>query len=92
LTRLLVSLSAQHEARLAPKRPWTIDKLPAEMFQGLKKAIVGFAMPVETIEGKFKLSQNRPEADRKGTSAALAALGGEGPTGVAALMREREKA
>ncbi|MBI1777683.1 MAG: FMN-binding negative transcriptional regulator [Proteobacteria bacterium] len=91
LTRLLERLSATHEAKLAPKRPWTIDKLPKEMFAGLKKAIVGFSMPIERIEGKFKLSQNRQAPDRLGTIAALEALPGEGAAGVAALMRAREK-
>jgi transcriptional regulator len=90
LTHLLQRLSAKHEAALAPKTPWTIGKLPEKMFSGLKKAIVGFAMPIERLEGKLKLSQNRQEADRKGVIAALDALGGENATAVAAMMRARE--
>ena len=91
LTRLLERLSAKHEAALAPKWPWTIGKLPAEMFVGMKKAIVGFSMAIERIEGKFKLSQNRPAPDRQGVIAALDALPGEGAAGIAQLMRAREK-
>jgi transcriptional regulator len=32
--------------------------------RNLLKSIVGFEMPITRIEGKFKLSQNRPEQDR----------------------------
>ncbi len=91
LTRFLERLSAEHEQRLAPKRPWTIDKLPEAMFGGLKKAIVGFAMPIQRIEGKFKLSQNRQAPDRLGVIGALEALPGEGRAGIAQLMRAKEK-
>jgi len=35
--------------------------------------IVGFRIPIAKIEGKFKLSQNRPEQDRKNVYAAHAA-------------------
>ena len=35
--------------------------------------IVGFRIPIAHIEGKFKISQNRPEADRRNVRAAHAA-------------------
>ena len=35
--------------------------------------IVGFRIPIARIEGKFKLSQNRPEVDRRSVYAAHAA-------------------
>jgi len=35
--------------------------------------IIGFRIPITRIEGKFKLSQNRPEADRRSVQAAQAA-------------------
>jgi predicted FMN-binding regulatory protein PaiB len=45
--------------------------------------IVGFEVAVERLEGKFKLSQNRPaEVPR-----VIAALEREGESGMAALMR-----
>jgi transcriptional regulator len=34
---------------------------------------VGFRIPIAKIEGKFKLSQNRPEQDRRNVHAAHAA-------------------
>ena len=35
--------------------------------------IMGFRIPISRIEGKFKISQNRPEADRRAVHAAQAA-------------------
>jgi transcriptional regulator len=35
------------------------------------KAIVGFAIEIDRIEGKFKMGQNRPVEDRIGTVARL---------------------
>ncbi|MNG27985.1 hypothetical protein D3C84_1131730 [compost metagenome] len=37
------------------------------------RAIVGFALPIRRLEGKWKLSQNRPAADRAGVRQGLAA-------------------
>jgi transcriptional regulator len=49
----------------AQPQPWPGD-LPADFKRGMLSAIVGFEMPIERTEGKFKLSQNRPEEDRHG--------------------------
>jgi transcriptional regulator len=50
------------------------------------KGIVGVEIPVSRIEGKWKVSQNRPEADRAGVESGLA---GEGAEAMAALVKER---
>lgn len=39
--------------------------------QGMMNGIVGFEMTVTRLEGKYKLSQNRSQADQKTVSAAL---------------------
>ncbi len=52
------------------------------------KAIAGFAIDVETLEGKWKLSQNRPEGDREKVVAWLE-KGDASAREVAELMRER---
>ena len=51
--------------------------------------IVGFEMPVERLEAKFKLSQNRPKADQARVIEALAGSAGTAAAGVAALMKDR---
>ena len=83
---LLVRLSAIHEEKLLPKRPWTVDKLSDELFTGLRKAIVGFALPIERIETKIKMSQNRAPADQARVRDALAALDDSDAKATAAMM------
>ncbi len=46
--------------------PWRPD-LPEEFRARMEKGIVAFELPIERIEGKFKLGQNRPPEDREGT-------------------------
>jgi transcriptional regulator len=71
LIRQLDALSAQEEARLAPKPPWTRHKMSPGKFEAMLRGIVGARMTVERLEGTFKLSQNKDEADRAGVIAAL---------------------
>lgn len=89
LRRLVDDLSAIHEA--GQPVPWTSAKVTEEWFAGMRKAIVGFAIEITRLEGKFKLSQNRPEGDRMNVIQALAG-GDAGAQGIAAMMREQEKA
>lgn len=62
---------------------WKIANLPPDYLAGMVNGIVGFTIEVEKLEGKFKLSQNRP-ADAPRVVDALQARG-EGE--LAALMR-----
>ncbi len=89
LRRLLVDLSAAAEDKLAPKAPWTIDKVPAARMAALLGAIVGFAVSFETLEGKFKLSQDKAPADFAGVLRGLDGRGDARSAAVAAAMRER---
>ena len=82
LVALLDDLSAQEEARLRPKPPWTRGKMSPGRFEAMTAGIVGARLAVERLEGTTKLSQNKPQADRAGVAAAL----GDHP--IATLMRE----
>jgi transcriptional regulator len=73
LAALLDALSAQEEARLLPKRPWTRAKMSPGKFDRMLRGIVGARLVVERMEGTTKLSQNKAEADRAGVIAALGA-------------------
>ena len=55
--------------------PWP-NALPEEFRSKMERAIVAFELSIERIEGKFKLSQNRPAADQK---SALKGLESERP-------------
>lgn len=44
--------------------PWSVDDAPTEFIHAQLRAIVGLELVVGSVEGKAKLSQNRPEVDR----------------------------
>lgn len=75
LVALLDDLSAVNEARLAPKKPWTRDKMDAAYFDKLTTAITGFEMEVRAWRPTFKLSQNKSEAERLRVADQLEKLG-----------------
>lgn len=71
LRQLLVALSADQEMRLLPKEPWRIEKIEPAKLAALLEAIDGFEVVLDSLEGKFKLSQNVGEADKNGAIAGL---------------------
>ncbi len=88
LQQLLRRLSERHEAR--NPAPWRMQDLPGPYLKGMLKGIIGLDIAVTRLEGKYKLSQNRPAEDRPGVIAALEAQSDEDAHAVARLMRERE--
>lgn len=84
LVRFLDDVSADHEARLLPKPPWTRDKMTPGRFEGLLRAITGFEMEVAAWRGTAKLDQDKPEAVRTRIAEALA---GRGDAAMAEAMR-----
>jgi transcriptional regulator len=68
--------------------PWKVDDAPAPYVAAQIKGIVGVEIPIDRIEGKWKVSQNRSEADRAGV---VAGLRGEGASAgaMAELVAER---
>ena len=88
LRMLLVDLSGAQEKQLSPKKPWTVDKLPADRLAALANAVVGFSVVFEKLEGKFKLSQDKSPEDRAGVIAGLEARNDAASAAVADAMRE----
>ena len=84
-------LTKHHEAR-EPAPPWRMEHLPEPYLQSMLGGIVGVEIKVSRLEGKFKLSQNRPVADRPRIIAALERRDDPDSRAVARLMREREPA
>jgi transcriptional regulator len=82
------ALSAKFEGWLAPKKPWTTAKMTAARLEMLKKAIIGFVMTIEEVEGSFKLNQHKSEVDYAAIANALSALSDAGSQQIAGLMRE----
>jgi transcriptional regulator len=84
----LGDLVAANEGRR--EQPWAITDAPAEFIDGMTRAIVGLRLTVERLEGKWKMIQNRSEADRLGTLAGLSASADPKDRAVAAIMRGLE--
>lgn len=61
LPGILDRLSQSMEARLEPKPPWSIDKLEEHAFAKMQDQIAPIAMEIESIDGTWKLSQNKPD-------------------------------
>jgi transcriptional regulator len=81
---LVRELTDHHEKNFA--QPWSIDDAPKRYIDSLVKTIVGFEIEIATIEGKWKLSQNRPEHDSEGVVAGLHATGANNSIDVAQAM------
>jgi transcriptional regulator len=90
LRDLVRRLSARHEAR--EPAAWDMQALPEAYVQSMLNGIIGIEIAVNRLEGKFKLSQNRPAADRPRIIAALQRRADPESDAVAQLMREREPA
>ena len=88
LRRFLVRLSERHET--GNPVAWRMQDLPESYVETMLKGIIGLDILVTRLEGKHKLSQNRPAADRRGVIAALEAQTDPESHAVARLMRDRE--
>ncbi len=86
LLGIVTRLTETHEG--ARKQPWAVTDAPADYIDGMLKAIVGFALPITRLEGKWKLSQNRNPADIAGVRAGTAAEPGDNAAALAAAMAD----
>jgi transcriptional regulator len=83
----LTRLSVEQESYLAPKAPWSPDRLQPGTLKQMLLGIVWFRLPFDTLEGKAKLSQNRSQTDIGNVIAALRECGDEAGAAVAAAMQ-----
>jgi transcriptional regulator len=68
--------------------PWRMDGLPDDYVSGMMRGIVAFEIPIDRLEGKAKLSQNRLAGDRARVRAALLAEDDPLARAVAELMAD----
>jgi transcriptional regulator len=71
LRALVGRLTDRHERPQA--QPWSVGDAPDDYVQQMLRAIVGIEIPLDSLVGKWKVSQNRSAADREGTAQGLAA-------------------
>lgn len=68
-------LTGRHEANRP--EPWRVDDAPDAFVAAQLRGIIGIEIAVEQLTGKWKVSQNRPEADRRGVQAGLVGDGSD---------------
>ncbi len=81
------ALTALHETSFA--KPWSVDDAPPDFVQSVLKGIIGIEIPIIRLEGKWKVSQNRPLADRAGVIRGLQALGDPESLEMANAIKQR---
>ena len=74
------------------EHPWSVSDAPAGFIEALAHAVVGLRLRVARMEGSWKMIQHRPDGDRRGTIAGLAASPRAGDRAVAAVMGALERA
>ncbi len=85
LAAQIAALTGHHEAGRA--EPWSVSDAPEPFVAAQMRGIVGLEIEITRLEGKWKVSQNRPEPDRRGVAEGLEAEGGEEAAAMAGLVR-----
>jgi transcriptional regulator len=83
----LSELTEEHESEQA--LPWKLTDAPEDYRASMIGRLVGIEMPIESIVGKWKVSQNRPVGDRLGVAAGLKSRGDDRSLAMADLVLER---
>lgn len=84
----VAALTARHE--MSRPQPWSVADAPPAFLESQLKGIVGLEIPIARIEGKWKVSQNRPERDRAGVAEGLLASASQDDRAMGALVAERD--
>lgn len=87
LREIVTELTDTHEANSS--QPWRVSDAPPEYISAMLEAIVGLEIEMHSIEGKWKVSQNRTPDDIKGVIEGLEQLGTESSKDMSQLVRLR---
>ena len=80
------ALSAEHEGRIAGKRPWTSAKMSEGAMPRMLRMILPFRFRVTSVEGTWKLNQNKTPEIRARAAQALS-RGDPAAQAIATLMK-----
>ena len=81
------ALSAEHEGRITGKLPWTSAKMTEGAMPRMMRMILPFRFRVLSVDGTWKLNQNKP-ADVRARAATALAVGNADAREIAALMQD----
>ncbi|RGP37347.1 FMN-binding negative transcriptional regulator [Pseudotabrizicola alkalilacus] len=73
----LDAISAEQEARLLPKKPWTSTKMSDDAMPRMMRMILPFRLQISDLQGTWKLNQNKSPEVRARAAAALRQRGGQ---------------
>lgn len=83
LERLADRFEAERE------HPWKVGDAPEDFIAKLLPALIGIEIPITRLRGKWKTSQNQPEANRVSVEAALRAVAGDNAATMADAVARR---
>jgi transcriptional regulator len=86
LLEVVTQLTERQES--GRSQPWAVSDAPPEFIASQLQGIVGVELTIERLEGKWKMSQNRPAEDWPGI---VHGLKMEGETEAARLVAERNR-
>ncbi len=86
LRDLVGRLTQRHEA--AQAQPWNVGDAPPDYIDAMLRAIVGIEIPLASLKGKWKMSQNHPAINREGVSGGLREQGSAQALAVAAWVEQ----
>lgn len=78
-----------HSQEASRDTPWQVSDAPADHIAQTMKAIVGIEIPLHTLTGKWKVSQNQPPANREGVVRGLTEAGDAVPSAAAMAQAVR---
>jgi transcriptional regulator len=87
LRQHVVELTGVHET--GRETPWRVSDAPSTYIDAMLRAIVGLEIPIASLIGKWKASQNRSVPDRLGVIAGLKEGADSESQQMARLVRER---
>jgi transcriptional regulator len=88
LRSFVSGLTDTHE--MPRSQPWKIDDAPVAYIDKMLKLIVGFEFSIASLSGKWKVSQNRPQADRQGVIHNLQSAGDADSREIAAMLASQD--
>lgn len=89
LLPFLDTLSARFEHELRPKPPWRTSKVSEERLAAMMRAIVPIELAVESVDGTWKLNQNKTDEVRRRAAERIGVAGfGQEVALLAELMQD----
>jgi transcriptional regulator len=87
LNQHLNELTDEHEAD--QRVPWKVSDAPQDFRDEMTRLLIGIEIPIDSMIGKWKVSQNRSVPDRIGVAEGLSLRGGDASVAMARLVMER---